>query len=115
MSIAQQTSDREVRFVSFSIAADDGPRALTRFAQTIPQGNDARWRLLVADRGTFPQLAEQMGLARSVASAARGELELWPSFYLVDRAGQVRALYDGFGADGSRRLLADLATLQARP
>jgi protein SCO1 len=103
-------SPADVRFVSFSIGPSDSPKDLAKFERRFPSTN-GRWRLLAADQPTFPALAAGLGLVQSEAGVRDGSLILFPALYLIDRDGQVRAVYDGLGTDGPKRLTADLAAL----
>ncbi|HWE30465.1 MAG TPA: SCO family protein [Polyangia bacterium] len=105
-------SDPRVRFVSFSIGPADSPKDLARFERRFPSTN-GRWQLLAADPPTFPALAAGMGLVKSEAGVRDGSLILFPAFYLIDRRGRVRGVYDGLGIEGPKRLTSDLAALLA--
>jgi hypothetical protein len=96
--------------VSFSIGPSDRPKDLAKFERRFPSTN-GRWQLLAADQPTFPALAAGLGLVKSEAGVRDGSLILFPALYLIDRDGQVRAVYDGLGTDGPKRLTADLAAL----
>ncbi len=103
-------SPGDIRFVSFSIGPSDSPKDLARFELRFPPTN-GRWQLLAADPRTFPALAAGMGLVKSEAGVADGSLILFPAFYLIDRSGEVRGVYDGLSRDGPERLASDLAAL----
>jgi len=106
---------RDVQFVSFSVSPDDGPSSLQKFAKQVTTADQDRWRLLVADKAAFPNLATTLGIARSPEEAARLEIHLWPSFYLVDRKAVVRGIYPAFGDEAQARILKDLVTLSEAP
>jgi protein SCO1 len=101
----------DVRFVSFSVAPEDGPPVLARFRKSFGDGDDARWRLLAADDATFPALAVKMGLADSAAAVPDAFLVTSRFMFLVDGDGTVRGGYDGVRDGDVRRLAADLAAL----
>jgi protein SCO1/2 len=113
--LQRQTQGRDLRFVSFSVGPDDGPEALSRYLRSkrYLRGDrrpDPRWLLLAAAPDSTPRLLSALGLGQQGEQLAVSQ---W--FFLVDKTGTVRGLYDGLDAGDNQRLLRDLLALDAAP
>lgn len=102
----------KVRFVSFSISPDDGPRTLKKYlSRGYADADLTRWRLLAADQENFPRVAVGLGLAADETKVRDGFILLDPCFFLIDPSGHIRGRYDGTNAADVARLQADAARL----
>ena len=112
--LARRVADPEVRFVTFSVDAGDGPATLARYRRAWDRRHDPRWRFVAADAVRFPAFAVDVGLATDTADVPGAFAYNGRYLFLIDRAGVVRRGYDGLDDDEARALGDDLQALAQR-
>lgn len=112
ISLQRQPEFSELLFVSFSIAREDDPPTLKRYAESGYANADLRkWRLLAADEESFPHLAVRMGLTDREQDARDGNLPINTNLYLIDSAGRICGVYKGTDSADLARLKSDAVRL----
>jgi protein SCO1/2 len=100
----------DVLLLSFSVTPErDSVPVLRRYADTYG-ATDERWRLLTGDRDAIYDLARRSFFAR--VDTTPGALLHTELFYLVDRSGRIRGVYNGTLGTDVMALLDDARRLQ---
>ncbi|MBL9123759.1 MAG: SCO family protein [Planctomycetaceae bacterium] len=85
--LAQDLSDTDVQFVSFTVdPAHDTPAVLAEYAQRFA-ADPARWTFLTGEQATIERVAEKSFLVSAAPATHTGRV------MLVDREGKVRGAY----------------------
>lgn len=101
-----------VRFVSISVnPAHDTPEVLRPYAEKF-KAVPGKWLFLTGDNAKVAQLVNK-GFLLASAESQDGTREMVHStkIALVDKAGVIRAYYEGAGADETPRILQDIQRL----
>lgn len=109
--LTRKVADPTVRFVSFSVDAEDGPPTLARYRRAWDRRQDPRWRFVAADGAHFPAFAVGVGLAADAADVPGAFADNGRWLLLIDGSGVVRRGYDGLDDDQVRALADDLKAL----
>ncbi|HSY23356.1 MAG TPA: SCO family protein [Polyangiaceae bacterium] len=105
--------DPDLRFISFSVdPVHDTADALVRYA-ALWAPEETRWSLLRTEAGPLERLTE--GMRAIVQPDGDGGILHTSLFFLVDRAGRVRGIYDGNDDDALHRLTDDARRLTHAP
>lgn len=100
----------DVLLLSFSVTPErDSVPVLRRYADTYG-ATDERWRLLTGDRDAIYDLARRGFFAR--VDTTPGALLHTELFYLIDRSGRIRGVYNGTLGTDVMALLDDVRMLQ---
>lgn len=105
--------DPSVRFVSFTVdPKHDNPKKLSGYADNYHA--DHRWIFLTGE--PVPELATVRQMKITVLPATANDPIMHDEhFFVVDRNGDVRGVYQSLRPDEIERLARDVATLQALP
>jgi YHS domain-containing protein/mono/diheme cytochrome c family protein len=99
----------DVRFVSFTVDPEyDTPPVLQQYAMT--WRGDPRWELVSTNE--LPQVASQMKVAVQHTSDKEDPITHSTSFFLGDRTGQVRGIYDSLDDDSLKQLVQDVDAME---
>ncbi|MGA0557362.1 SCO family protein [Larkinella sp. VNQ87] len=103
----------DVRILSHSIDPDhDTPAVLKRYARDMGV-TGPMWQFATGDREKIYDIGEHHYLVTvGKDSTAPGGYIHSGHFILVDKERHIRGLYDGTTEEGTRKLVADIATLQ---
>jgi protein SCO1/2 len=109
----QKRLDPSVHFVSFSVdPLRDTPAVLKAYARKVG-ADESRWRFLTTEQAQLRQTAAAMGLITS-SEANDPDLMLHSDkFFLIDRGGRVRGIYESSDPAQCDRLVEDAQRLVA--
>ena len=111
--IQRRLADPSLRFVSFSVdPAHDTTEALRRYAETWAK-DETRWLLLRTQPQALQGLVDGMRVVAEPTSDANNPILHTSLFFLVDRAGDVRGMYDSNDDLALARLIDDARALSA--
>ncbi|MCC7012698.1 MAG: hypothetical protein IT454_09075 [Planctomycetes bacterium] len=101
----------QFEFYTLFAMADDEPGALKSYQRSYRRVDPTRWRLLAFENDVTPRVLVELGLARSVASARSGLIDLEPRFFLIDAQARVRGAYSAVRTEELDWLVADARAL----
>ncbi len=102
--------DPSLRFVSFSVDPEhDTTEELRRYAET--WGNDQRWLLLRTEPHSLQALVDGMRVLAQSSGDPENPILHTSLFFLVDRAGELRGMYDSNDELALARLVDDARAL----
>jgi protein SCO1/2 len=100
-----------VRFVSFSVDPEhDTPAALKAYAK-LWEGDESRWRLLSTDPAGLAKITEGMKVTATPSGDPENPILHSNLFFLIDKTGKVRGIYNSGESEAMSRLEEDLRLL----
>ena len=100
-----------VRFISFSVDPEhDTPKALKDYAK-IWEGDESRWRLLSTDPTGLAKVTTGMKVTAFPSGDPDNPILHSNLFFLIDKNGKVRGIYNSNESEAMARLQEDLQSL----